>query len=482
MKKIKKLLAMIMAMTMVLGMAMTVSAAPGDEKPTYKITVNGLTSDEETTVSAYKVVSYTDEEGGNNSWTVEPWAVAYVNQTGPEWSIDYEGLLESGAYKSATHVATGTAGIGVTSVDLTVSDIGAYLIVATGTHTIYNAMGGVTYKLDESTKYLLVGCDTTVTAKGGDYSVTKTFVDSEGDATTDGFYQRGDTVYFKIETYYPSFNKETVNKTFTVYDEYTGMDITAFEVESVGNITEFTADDVTYNYGPTGSLPTTDGAGTVSVTFSNDFTEKVQAGEKVVISVEAVIKGVDSAPFKNKARTSSAEDPSEVTGDNANLTIIKKDGIGTDAKTLAGAEFSISRSEGSAPIPLVQAKDGEGNPISGVYMIAAAGEENQVTSAAVDENGQLIIKGLDSGTYYITETKAPEGYSINDNIAPVTISADSDNAAQLLDVEVSVVDTKLASLPSTGGIGTTIFTIGGCAIMIAAAALYFVNRRKSEEN
>ena len=45
-----------------------------------------------------------------------------------------------------------------------------------------------------------------------------------------------------------------------------------------------------------------------------------------------------------------------------------------------------------------------------------------------------------------------------------------------------IPNTKLASLPSTGGIGTTIFTIGGCAIMIAAAALYFVNRRKSEEN
>ena len=48
--------------------------------------------------------------------------------------------------------------------------------------------------------------------------------------------------------------------------------------------------------------------------------------------------------------------------------------------------------------------------------------------------------------------------------------------------KTEMTDTKLTSLPSTGGIGTTIFTIGGCAIMIAAAALYFVNRRKSEEN
>lgn len=43
----------------------------------------------------------------------------------------------------------------------------------------------------------------------------------------------------------------------------------------------------------------------------------------------------------------------------------------------------------------------------------------------------------------------------------------------------SIPNTKLSSLPSTGGIGTTIFTIGGCAIMIIAAALYFATRRKS---
>lgn len=44
-----------------------------------------------------------------------------------------------------------------------------------------------------------------------------------------------------------------------------------------------------------------------------------------------------------------------------------------------------------------------------------------------------------------------------------------------------IPNTKLAALPSTGGIGTTIFTIGGCVIMIAAAALFFATRRKNEK-
>lgn len=47
--------------------------------------------------------------------------------------------------------------------------------------------------------------------------------------------------------------------------------------------------------------------------------------------------------------------------------------------------------------------------------------------------------------------------------------------------EASATDTTVSSLPETGGIGTTIFTIGGCAIMVIAAALYFVNRKKQEK-
>ena len=44
----------------------------------------------------------------------------------------------------------------------------------------------------------------------------------------------------------------------------------------------------------------------------------------------------------------------------------------------------------------------------------------------------------------------------------------------------TITNTKLSALPSTGGIGTTIFTIAGCVIMIAAAGLFFASRKKSD--
>ena len=42
-------------------------------------------------------------------------------------------------------------------------------------------------------------------------------------------------------------------------------------------------------------------------------------------------------------------------------------------------------------------------------------------------------------------------------------------------------DTEVGALPETGSIGTTIFTVGGCAIMVAAAALFFMNKKKHEK-
>ncbi len=134
----------------------------------------------------------------------------------------------------------------------------------------------------------------------------------------------------------------------------------------------------------------------------------------------------------------------------------------------------------------------------------------KVYEETTDENGQLIFEGLDAGEYTLKETKAPAGYSLSNITYPVVITPTYNEDGQLTNLEIKInnesvmnfsatyesgsikkivvagdnnvtkiPNTKLSSLPSTGGIGTTIFTIGGCAIMILAAALYFASRRKT---
>ena len=81
-------------------------------------------------------------------------------------------------------------------------------------------------------------------------------------------------------------------------------------------------------------------------------------------------------------------------------------------------------------------------------------------------------------TYYFEEVVAPEGYTVLEN----DVEAKWDGKANIAITGIATAsDTTVSSLPETGGMGTTMFTIGGCAIMVIAAALYFVNRKKQEK-
>ena len=103
-----------------------------------------------------------------------------------------------------------------------------------------------------------------------------------------------------------------------------------------------------------------------------------------------------------------------------------------------------------------------------------------------DVNGNIVVKGLDDSvtemTYEFKETKAPNGYSINETNADVKWAKDGEGAtAENRTGAASMTDTKLNALPSTGGIGTTIFTIAGCLIMVTAAGLFFASRKRSNK-
>ena len=96
-----------------------------------------------------------------------------------------------------------------------------------------------------------------------------------------------------------------------------------------------------------------------------------------------------------------------------------------------------------------------------------------------DDKGQFNVKGLDAGTYYLKETTTPTGYNTC-GVTTVTIKANHNGNNLYLDssnLSTTIVNNSGTVLPSTGGIGTTIFYVVGGGLMVAAAILLITKKR-----
>lgn len=455
MKKMKKLFAMLLTLAMVFGMSMTSFAAP---ESTAKITVKNLTANDKTTLKLYQVVKFND---ATSSWEVTDWVKealksdpSLVDLTTKPAIIDYAKLAKK--YLPTTPNAV-KENVNTTSCDFTDLEVGAYLITASGNTTSYTVMGTGTYDYDKDSN-LIKPVSKEISAKGETYTVVKTLKDSK-----QTFVIKGETVTFNIDTVFPSYDDDNTNRTFTITDTPTGMKVTGVKVFVGGS--ELTEND-DYTINGLG-LKDTD----VTVSFTSDYigTSNAHAAATVRVEVTAVVTS-DDGTYSNKATSDYDSTPSEVVGTSGSITINKTDDK-TTPNPLTGAKFSIKK--GDTTLEFVELE-------AGVYTlytddtVIPEGKE-KVTDVTVNENGSVTVKGLGAGEYVITETLAPEGYSINNNIPNVTLEK-----GEHQNRTIQVKDSKLSALPSTGGIGTTIFTIAGCVIMIAAAGLFFASRKKSD--
>ena len=284
----------------------------------------------------------------------------------------------------------------------------------------------------------------------------------------DNFIGRGEEVEFTITTTFPNYETpDSEDNTFTIVDAPTGLDITKVTSLTIGGeaFEDYTVAE------------TDNGVFTIDLTNAIGTTN-ANAGKTVVVTYKAIVTSDEgysntANAFKNDA-TYGDDTEKGFTGD---ITLVKyasddNNNVLTDNTKLAGAKFKVYKDNKEGEVLFfVKVADG-------LYKHALASEEGAVDELEVSAEGELKVTGLGNGTYFFEETKAPDGYSINEDGATVTIEgSESENVS----MNTHVIDTKLSSLPSTGGIGTTIFTIGGCVIMIAAAGLFFASRRKESK-
>ena len=235
---------------------------------------------------------------------------------------------------------------------------------------------------------------------------------------------------------------------------------------------------------------TPDDSDTFDITFEQDYLNTITAVTKLYVKYSATLNesakvGIAGNPNESKlsygeinqdtGKPGSTTPPSETKTYTWDVDVFKYTMNGETEKALAGATFTLRKNaDGSNPIALVS----EGN---NVYRVAKTNETATVTEITTDATGKFTIKGLDADTYYLTETAAPAGY--NKLAAPVTIVIGENGvvngtteAPQGVD-EVKVLNQSGTELPSTGGIGTTIFYIVGGVLVVGAVVLLVTKKR-----
>ena len=163
------------------------------------------------------------------------------------------------------------------------------------------------------------------------------------------------------------------------------------------------------------------------------------------------------------------------------IQIIKVDADNQTNK-LEGAQFEVYRKATEAEIAdenistvKINGQDAEMVIVEFFSNPEITGEK--VTKAVSDENGKVYIYGLAYGTYYLLETKAPDGYNLLAEAKEFEIK----EATYTEENAFLVFNKSGVVLPETGGVGTTWFIIIGSALAVAAVVILVAKRRMNKE-
>ncbi|MSU81710.1 SpaH/EbpB family LPXTG-anchored major pilin [Anaerobutyricum soehngenii] len=307
----------------------------------------------------------------------------------------------------------------------------------------------------------------------------------------------GQTVTYKVNTTIPKYGTEyfytdkegnPVVPKFEVYDTLSeGLTLLQNSITVTVENNEINEN----NY----SIDTDIGGKTFLLKFTSDYLQSMTTSQAITITYSAIVNEKAAYRNGNTAGVNYSNKPGE---NGVGKPVESKEDVYTygidltktgdknneDKAGLNGAEFTLSSVDGNLLTVIINKDKVEVNDKT---------TASRATATYNDADGKLVFKGLAEGTYKLTETKAPAGYTLLKNPITIVIEANNndgtieratvDNVEKESAKETGVVPVEIKNhsgftLPTTGGMGTYIFTIGGLVVMAGAVLLLVSSKKK----
>lgn len=463
MKTTKKILAALLVVIM-LAMMIPFSASAAES---YSVTITGK---KDYTIDVYKIATVNTETGAYTDCLDAVKTILGTKASAD--GVNSEELLA--ACESATSLGTSVYNVKfdeTATTTFTTETAGIYYIKVTGTPesvSVKEAGGAVVslpYYDASAKKWVSPTSALELKLKDGDVNVDKKIVTADNNKVTSTTANIGDTITFEL-TASVTGSKEQPLTEYTIHDTMSdGLDnpvVTSVKVDDK-TLTENT--DYTVNATDLTDIKISLTEGYLNAAKAEEDNGFYSASNVVVtltarLNSNAKIGTSEGNTNSDRLTYTNTYGPQTVNGPTVKvytfeLTVLKVDAATKAAITDKSAAFTVYTD-------------------SACQNVHANGAE-----AKTNDEGKVTFTGFAAGTYYIKETVAPTGYSLNSTVFTVVISDsgvityDGNSSVAYLTVE----DTPIV-LPQTGGMGTMVFTIVGASLIVCAGVLFIVARRK----
>ena len=489
----KKLMTLLAVLTLALAMAVPAFAASGTASSTGMITIDNAVTG--TTYKAYRIF---DLESYDTNKDVYSYKLNTKWKDFPEYSTTIDGNTVSAADFFSVNSA------GYIEWKDTKKDAGAdfaklakaFVVekniewdrteTASSTTVTFTDLTLGYYLVDTSLGSLCslntTAPSVTIKEKNSDTTIEKKIVitgDEKVDSNSAGI---GDTVNFSITITVKDGNPED----YVLHDKLSGLTFNSNSLEvKVGTKTLTPNTDYTLVTNPT------DGD-SFDVKFKDGI---LKTNDVVVVTYSATVAANATIAGAGNKNTAKLEYSGKHSTEEETTTYVWKLNVhkyALDSKNkevaLSGAKFVLYRMDGDTK---------EYATLTGNKIAGWVNDKDKATTLETNGAGDILIEGLNVGTYYLEETEAPAGYNKLTEPIEVKITATPDATGVSETVEyknkndstytpatnaiVKVLNEAGTQLPSTGGIGTTIFYVIGGGLMAVAAVLLVTKKRMNNK-